>query len=131
MPINLTVMAVKLQTWIKIAEPTLISVLIKGGSLLFQLIPPFKIHISCHQFLISMFSLGMSIGKKHYALMKAWATVLNAIQIIILHVTMWQPKINMINSYNKYKVESLKAKRYILQSLNPTHFSKKKSQLPL
>ena len=44
---------------------------------------------------------------------------------------MWQPKINMINSYNKYKVESLKAKRYILQSLNPTHFSKKKSQLPL
>ena len=37
-----------------------------------------------------MFSLGMSIGKKHHALMKAWARVFNAIQIKILHVTMWQ-----------------------------------------
>ena len=36
MPINLTFMQVKVKTWIKIAEPTLISVLIKGESLLFQ-----------------------------------------------------------------------------------------------
>ena len=34
-----------------------------------------------------MFSFGMNIGKKHHALMKAWARVLNAIWIIIiLHV---------------------------------------------
>ena len=31
--------------------------------------PSSKTHISCDQFLISMFSLGMSIGKKHHALM--------------------------------------------------------------
>ena len=37
-----------------------------------------------------MFSLGMSIGKKHHALMKAWARVFNAVQIKMLHVTMWQ-----------------------------------------
>ena len=37
-----------------------------------------------------MFSLGMSIDKKHQALMKAWARVFNAIQIITLHVIMWQ-----------------------------------------
>ena len=37
-----------------------------------------------------MFSLGMSIGKKHHALMKACARVLNAIQIIILRVAVWQ-----------------------------------------
>ena len=37
-----------------------------------------------------MFSLVMSIGKKHHALMKAWARLFNAIQITILHVTMWQ-----------------------------------------
>ena len=35
-PINLTFMLVKVETWLKLAEPTLISVLIKGGSLLFQ-----------------------------------------------------------------------------------------------
>ena len=28
-------------------------------------------HISCDQFLTSVFSLGMSIGKKHHALLKA------------------------------------------------------------
>ena len=27
----------------------------------------------------------------------------------------------MVNSYYKYKVESLKAERYTLQSLNPMH----------
>ena len=32
----------------------------------------------------------MSIDKKHHALMKAWARVFNAIQIITLHVIMWQ-----------------------------------------
>ena len=37
-----------------------------------------------------MLSLGTSIGKKHHALMKARARVFNAIQIKILHVTMWQ-----------------------------------------
>ena len=37
-----------------------------------------------------MFSLVMSIGKKHHALMKALARLFNAIQITILHVTMWQ-----------------------------------------
>ena len=36
MPINLTFMQVKVKTWIKIAERTLISVLIKGESLLLQ-----------------------------------------------------------------------------------------------
>ena len=36
MPINLTFMQVKVKAWIKIAERTLISVLIKGESLLFQ-----------------------------------------------------------------------------------------------
>ena len=34
----------------------------------FSSFPPFKTHIPCDQFLISMFTLGMSIGKKHYAL---------------------------------------------------------------
>ena len=29
----------------------------------------------------------MNIGKKHHAIMKVWARVLNAILIIILHVT--------------------------------------------
>ena len=67
-PIDLSFMQVKVKIWIKIAEPTLISVLIKGGSLLFQF-PPFKTRISCDQFLTSMFSLGVSIGKKHHALM--------------------------------------------------------------
>ena len=70
MPINLTFMQVKIKAWIKIAEPTLIPVLIKGGSFLSSF-PPFKTHIPCDQFLISMFSLGMSIGKKNHALMKA------------------------------------------------------------
>ena len=60
------------------------------GDLRFSSFPPFKTHISFDQFLVSMFSLGMSIGKKHHALMKAWARVFNAIQIKILHVTMWQ-----------------------------------------
>ena len=32
----------------------------------------------------------MGIGKKHHALIKAWARVFNAIQIKILHVTVWQ-----------------------------------------
>ena len=36
MPINLTFMQVKVKTWIKIAELTLISVPIKRESLLFQ-----------------------------------------------------------------------------------------------
>ena len=49
------------------AEPTLISVLIKGD-LAFPSFPPFKTHIPCGQYLISMFTLGMSIRKKHYAL---------------------------------------------------------------
>ena len=31
-------------------------------------LPHSKIRISCDQFLITMFSLGMSIGKKHHAL---------------------------------------------------------------
>ena len=35
-PIDLSLMQVKVKIWIKIAEPTLISVLIKGESLLFQ-----------------------------------------------------------------------------------------------
>ena len=39
------------------------------GDLCFSSFPPFKTHISCDQFLVSMFSLGMSIGKKHHALM--------------------------------------------------------------
>ena len=73
-------MQVKVKTWIKIAEPTLISVLIEGESLFF---PPFKTHISSDQFLISVLSLGMSIGKKCHALMKTWARVINAIQINI------------------------------------------------
>ena len=50
--------------------PLLISVVIKGGSLLFQ-IPPFKTRTSFEKFLTSMFSLGMSIGKKQNTLMKA------------------------------------------------------------
>ena len=78
MPINLIFRLVKVKTWIKIAEPSLISVLIKGESLLFQ-IPT--------QFLILMLSLGMCIGRKCCALMKAWARVFNAIQIKIFHVT--------------------------------------------
>ena len=80
-------MQVRVKTWIKIAE--LISVRIKEESC-FSSFPPFKTLISCDQFPISMFSLGMSIGKKSYAIMKAWAKVFNAIQIIILHDTMWQ-----------------------------------------
>ena len=32
----------------------------------------------------------------------------------------------MVNSYHEYKVESLKAERYTLQSLNPMHPSKSK-----
>ena len=78
MPINLTFMQGKIKTWIKIAEQTLISVLIKGQSLLSSF-PPFKIHISWDQSIISMFNLGMSIGKKDHTLMKAWARVFNAI----------------------------------------------------
>ena len=78
MPINLTFKQGKIKTWIKIAEPTLISVLIKGQSLLSSF-PPFKIHISWDQSIIWMFSLGMSIGKKDHTLMKAWARVFNAI----------------------------------------------------
>ena len=39
-----------------------------------------------NQFLTSMFSLGMSIGKKQNTLMKAWTRVFNAIYIIILHI---------------------------------------------
>ena len=38
---------------------------------------PLKSHISCDQFLISRFSLGMGIGKKHHALREAWARVYN------------------------------------------------------
>ena len=56
----------------------------------FSSFPPFKTHVSCDQFHLLMSSLGMTIGKKHHALMKAWAWVFNTIQIIILHVTMWQ-----------------------------------------
>ena len=33
----------------------------------------------------------------------------------------------MVDSYNWYKVESLKAKRYTLQSSNPMHFTRKGS----
>ena len=40
-----------------------------------------------------MLSLGMSIGKKHHALMKAWARVFNVIQIKILHVTTYTAKL--------------------------------------
>ena len=35
-------------------------------------------------------------------------------------------EIDMANSYNLYKVESLKAKRYTLQSLDPMHPSKER-----
>ena len=98
-----------------------------------------------------MFSLGMSIGKKQNTLMKAWARVFNAIYIIILHMQCgnlhskiiyshnskqkkscyWftcfnfeglrHREIDMANSYNQYKVESLKSKRYTLQSSYPMH----------
>ena len=44
---------VKVKTWIKIGQPTLISVLIKGESL-FSRIPPFITHRSCDQILLSM-----------------------------------------------------------------------------
>ena len=74
MPISLTFMQGKIKAWIKIAEPTLIPVLIKGGSFLFSF-PPFKTHIPCDQFHISMFTLGRSIGEKHHALIKAWANI--------------------------------------------------------
>ena len=74
MKINLTFMQGKIKTWIKIAVPTLIS-----GQSLLSSFPPFKIHISWDQSIISMFSLGMSIGKKDHTLMKAWARVFNAI----------------------------------------------------
>ena len=47
-----------------------------------------------------MFSLDVSIGKKHHALMKAGARVFNAIQIIILHVTMWQLTLQNYKSIN-------------------------------
>ena len=70
MPINLTFIQVKVKTRIKIAEPTLISVIIKGDPC-FSSFPSFKTHIFCNQFLMSMFSLGMSIGKKHHASMIA------------------------------------------------------------
>ena len=33
---------------------------------------------------------------------------------------------NMVNSYNQYKVESLKTKRYTLQSSNPMHPRKRR-----
>ena len=33
----------------------------------------------------------------------------------------WYREIDMVNSYNSNKVESLKAKRYTLQSSNPMH----------
>ena len=39
------------------------------GDLRFSSFPPFKTHTSFDQFLVSMFSLGMSIDKKHHALM--------------------------------------------------------------
>ena len=35
-------------------------------------------------------------------------------------------QIDMVNSYNEYKVESLKAKRYTLQSSDPMHPFKKR-----
>ena len=54
----------------------------------FPRLPPFKSHITCDQFLISMYSLGMGIGKKNHTLMKAQARVFNAIYII-LYDTMW------------------------------------------
>ena len=41
-----------------------------------------------------MLSLGMSIGKKHHALMKAWARVFNVIQI----------KYSFMKSYGKFKM---------------------------
>ena len=45
----------------------------------FPRLPPFKSHITCDQFLILMYSLGIGIGKKNHALMKAQARVFNAI----------------------------------------------------
>ena len=60
-----------------------------------------------------MLSLGMSIGKKHHALMKAWARVFNVIQIKILHVNikilhvkMWQltQQNSIITQFQKKKV---------------------------
>ena len=53
-----------------------------------------------------MLSLGMSIGKKHHALMKAWARVFNVIQIKILHVKMWQltQQNYIITQFQKKKV---------------------------
>ena len=55
-------------------------------------IPTLKTHISYDQFLISMFSLGVNIGRKRHALMKAWAGVFNENYLnnkITVHVTMW------------------------------------------
>ena len=60
-----------------------------------------------------MLSLGTSIGKKHHALMKAWARVFNVIQIKILHVNikilhvkMWQltQQNYIITQFQKKKV---------------------------
>ena len=53
-----------------------------------------------------MFWLGMSIAKKNHALMKASARLFNAIQMIILHVTMWQltQQNNIITQFQTKKV---------------------------
>ena len=51
---------------------------LKTSSLRVQF-PPFKTHISWDKFLILMLSLGMTIDKKHHALMKALSSALNAI----------------------------------------------------
>ena len=52
-------------------------------------------------------------------------------QVIDLHASNFEglryKKIDMVNSYDKYKVESLKAKRYALESSNPLHPGKKGS----
>ena len=71
------------KTWLnsrvsKIEEPTLILGLIKGDPC-FSSFPSFKTHLFCNQFLMSMFSLRMSIGKKNHASMIAWARAFIAI----------------------------------------------------
>ena len=80
----------------------------------------------------------MSIGKKYHSLREAWARVYNhsipnkvsqAIDSLASTFVGWSYReiyTCMVNSYNWYKVESLKAKRYTLQS-DSMHPNKKVS----
>ena len=49
----------------------------------------------------------MSIAEKNHALMKVSARVFNAIQMIMLHVTMWQltPQNYIITQFQRKKVK--------------------------